>query len=309
MKISVGICTWNRARLLDQTLEHMRQLNIPQGCDWEVVVVNNNCTDETDDVLKKHQRTLPLRRVFEAQPGKAHAMNAALEAIEGDWILWTDDDVLVDREWITGHLRAVREFPGVSLLGSIIEPEFEVEPPAWLRKSFDQIEGAYAIRRLGDEPIRLSQNDVRTLPYGANFAVRTDVQKAHKFDVTLGRAGSNMVSGEETALEIELLESGHIGYWHPYSKIRHFIPKERLTKNYLRRYFYGIGQTSVIMSSSRSVPLARQLRYFASAALSELNYQSRRPILSSRGRVRIMTRTSFRWGRATATWSATRRAA
>lgn len=306
MKITVGICTWNRAELLDRTLLQMRHVRIPAECDWEVLVVNNNCSDETEDVLQKHDGILPLRRLHVARPGKSHALNAAIETIDSDWIMWTDDDVLVEPDWIEGHLRAVREFRDASFFGGYIEADFEEEPPAWLRESFDQVEGAYAVRRLGDDPFRMDED---ALPYGANFAIRTDVQKANKYDTNLGRVGSSEVRGEETALAMRLMELGHVGYWNPYSKVRHFIPKERLTKDYLRRFFYGIGQTTVLMDPSRHISFVKRARYFASAAVSELSYQSRRFILPSRRRVRSMTRASFRWGRAAATQSASRRAA
>ena len=59
--VSVAICTWNRAKLLDQTLTQMRQLRIPAGLTWELLVVNNNSTDDTDAVASRHASSLPLR--------------------------------------------------------------------------------------------------------------------------------------------------------------------------------------------------------------------------------------------------------
>jgi glycosyltransferase involved in cell wall biosynthesis len=95
-KVSVIIWTWNRAALLDQTLERMHQLRIPEGVRWELVVVNNNCTDHTDELIARHASRLPLVNLHEAQPGKGHACNLALAHASGDLVAWTDDDVLVD---------------------------------------------------------------------------------------------------------------------------------------------------------------------------------------------------------------------
>ena len=47
MRITVAICTWNRCELLRQTLEQMTKLVIPPRVVWELLVVNNNCTDDT----------------------------------------------------------------------------------------------------------------------------------------------------------------------------------------------------------------------------------------------------------------------
>jgi glycosyltransferase involved in cell wall biosynthesis len=68
MMLTIAICTWNRAKLLELTLTEMRNLQIPSGMDWEVLVVNNNCTDETDEILSRHASHLPLRRLFTLQP-------------------------------------------------------------------------------------------------------------------------------------------------------------------------------------------------------------------------------------------------
>lgn len=64
MLLSVGICTWNRAASLDRTLAALATVHIPTGWDWEVLVVNNNSTDDTDQVIARHAMALPIRRVF-----------------------------------------------------------------------------------------------------------------------------------------------------------------------------------------------------------------------------------------------------
>ena len=74
----------------------MRKLQIPDGVDWELLVVNNNCTDKTDEVIARHSEVLPLRRLLELKPGLSNARNCAVEAAQGQLLIWTDDDVLVD---------------------------------------------------------------------------------------------------------------------------------------------------------------------------------------------------------------------
>ena len=65
VSIDVVICTYNNAALLDATLDRIARQRVPEGVDWQVLVVNNNCTDETPLVLEKHSRRLPLRVVVE----------------------------------------------------------------------------------------------------------------------------------------------------------------------------------------------------------------------------------------------------
>src|SRR5207247_2899138 len=67
--ITIAICTWNRAAMLDRILAQLHALIVPPGVEYEVVVVNNNCTDDTDAILEKHAKQLPLRRSFEPTAG------------------------------------------------------------------------------------------------------------------------------------------------------------------------------------------------------------------------------------------------
>ena len=89
MKISVAISTWNRSAPLRRTLESVCEASPPETVDWEVVVVNNNSTDQTAEVISSFADRLPLVSVFESRPGVSHGRNAAAEAATGD--LWAPD--------------------------------------------------------------------------------------------------------------------------------------------------------------------------------------------------------------------------
>src|SRR5262245_24832825 len=131
-QITVAVCTWNRAKLLEQSLASMRRLRVPSGHDWELLVVDNNCTDDTDAVLRSYAGCLPLRRLFEPTPGKSHAANLALAHARGELILWTDDDVMVDPDWLSAYAGAAARWPDVAYFGGRIVPLFEAPPPRWL---------------------------------------------------------------------------------------------------------------------------------------------------------------------------------
>ena len=238
-RLTVAICTWNRCELLRQTLERMTRLSVPAGLDWELVVVNNRSTDGTDAVLGGFKDRLPLRRVFEPTPGQSNARNAAIGEARGEYIVWTDDDVLVDPGWLAAYVAAFEGWPGAAFFGGPIEPWFEGQPPAWLRAGIRRVEAAYAVLDLGSEPIRLS---ARTFPYGANMAVRRKVYESVRYDPGLGlRPGSSMRS-EEKALVEHLARAGADGWWVPGARVTHFIPRARQTVSYLRGYYFGWGE-------------------------------------------------------------------
>jgi Glycosyl transferase family 2 len=256
--LTVAICTWNRADLLRRTLEQMRQLKPPNNTFWELVVVNNNCTDHTDAVLEEFRPYLPLRRIFESRPGLSNARNTAVAAASGVFILWTDDDVLVAPEWLDSYAEAIRLHPNSEILGGPIEPWFDGTPPQWLSRAFHVVEGAYAARDPGCGESAITPDN---LPFGANMAVRRDMQLRHPYDPALGRAPGNMLGCEELKVLGSILREGGTGWWVPDARVRHFISRPRQNLRYLLRYWHGNG-----LSAARLHPAPGRFRMLGSPA-------------------------------------------
>ena len=120
MDVTVAICTWNRAKLLDATLAQMCKLRIPSGITWELLVVDNNCTDDTPAVVERYADRLPVRRLDEKNQGMSYARNCAQRAAAADLLLWTDDDVLVDEDWLAAYVRAAARWPNAGYFGGLI---------------------------------------------------------------------------------------------------------------------------------------------------------------------------------------------
>lgn len=241
MNVTVAICTWNRAALLDQTLARMRGLRVPPGVTWELLVVNNNCTDDTDAVIAKHAGALPIRRLAEPQPGLSHARNCAVAHTTGELLIWTDDDVLVDPEWLAEYVKAATAHPEAAYFGGTIEPWFEVAPPRWVRDNLADLEGVLVVRALGEEVRPFRDGEA---PFGANMAFRTAVQARHPYDPKFGRVGGGLGQGEESDLVRRLREGGLSGVWVGTAKVRHFIPKRRMSAAFVREWFRCNGQSA-----------------------------------------------------------------
>jgi glycosyltransferase involved in cell wall biosynthesis len=242
MIVSVAICTWNRARLLDQTLAEMGKVQIPTGVEWELLVVNNNCTDETDSVIERHSGELPIRRLFEPRLGLSRARNRAVEAARGELILWTDDDVLVDEGWLAAYVRAAARWPDAAFFGGVIDPWYEVTPPRWVEQNLGLLNGMLVIRNLSDEeqPFREGWS-----PYGANMAFRRRVLERCPFDPRFGSTGGDIVLGDETNLIHNLVARGMTGVWVPAAKVKHYVAARRLTRAFLWKHFFGFGRADV----------------------------------------------------------------
>lgn len=243
MLYSVVICTWNRCDLLRQTLEQMTRIRAPDGARWELLVLNNNSTDATEAIAKSFESRLPLRYYFEPKPGKSNALNLAIREAKGDYLLYTDDDVLVAEDWMIEYAAAFQRHPDVAIFGGAIDPWFEGEPPAWLPTVLPIVESAYAIRRM---PVDAPESSMvaNFLPFGANLALRKAEQERFLYDPKLGPNADTQMRGEETAVILKMLESGIKGVWAPRARVRHFLPKHRQTEGFLRGVYHGLGKIS-----------------------------------------------------------------
>jgi glycosyltransferase involved in cell wall biosynthesis len=168
----------------------------------------------------------------------SNARNRAVDEAEGEFVLFTDDDVLVEPDWLVAYDRAFRAHPEAGQFGGPIDPWFEGTPPRWLSEAFSQVGPAFAAIDHGHAPIRL--DDAHPV-FGANIAARAEVLRKYRFDPKLGRTGNNMLSGEETTLFAAMRRDGVIGWWVPEARVRHFVPRERQTLAYLRQWNFGVG--------------------------------------------------------------------
>ena len=271
--ISVVICTWNRSRLLRLTLEKMTQLEVPPGTVWEVIVVNNNCSDDTDSVLADYRDRLPLVRLFEPKPGKSFAGNLAVREAKGEYIIWTDDDVLVERDWLKAYMAAFAKWPQAEIFAGAIDPWFEETPPRWLESVFPKIAAAYAALDYGPTGFDLT---FETYPYGANMALTRSAQLREPYDTRLGPRPNSGIRGEEMIMARRLLAAGSTGRWVPEAKVRHFIPPHRQSLRYLREYFFGSGEALGLLGrndTGERLAFGRPLWLWKEAVSTELAYR------------------------------------
>jgi glucosyl-dolichyl phosphate glucuronosyltransferase len=302
MHVTVGICTWNRAESLDDTLASLARVAIPAGVTWEVIVANNNSTDRTDDVLDRHAGKLPLIRLFVPQQGKSHALNEVVARLTGDLVLWTDDDVRFSEDWIASYVDAARRWPEAAFFGGHITPCFPGGEPDWLRPAWRTVSGVYAARELGDEPFAF---DDKRLPFGANMAVRVGLQKQYRYDPELGRRGDLLLSCEETALMQQWLSDGYVGMWVPQSRVEHVIVPDRLEPDYIRRFFFDLAKSKTQRGKADGpfMPLLRSIWYACQAmkyqTLSVFYPRATRPYRW----MKCLARISYHWGRVESQWA------
>ena len=119
VNISVIVCTRNRGSVLDQCLQRFAWMEVPPGLSWEIVVVDNNSTDNTESVVRgfAERSGLDVRYVCERKPGGSHAHNAGIAAARGKILAFTDDDCMVDKGWMGAVAKEFESDPGLAGIG------------------------------------------------------------------------------------------------------------------------------------------------------------------------------------------------
>jgi len=250
--ITVAICTFNRAESFRRTLISLVAMEVPSDIAWEIVIVNNNSTDHTDDVISEYVGRLPVRREFEPRGGKSNALNRAIDVAKGDYIVWTDDDVVVDAGWLTAYVGAFRRWPEAAVFGGRITPRYEAPVAQWVIENEPLLVGPYAIRDFSDRVYPLFADDEEHFPYGANWAIRAQEQRAFRYDTQLGPVPNRIGTGEETDVIRRLLGSGATGYWIPEAMVEHCIGRNRQTARYIGGFFESMGKNLAYRTAAQT---------------------------------------------------------
>ena len=170
MNISVIIPTHNRSDALRLTLSRLSRQQTQAS--WEVIVVNNLCTDDTDELVERFDFPVPLHLVREEVPGAAAARNAGFENATGDYLLFLDNDILVEADFVQRHLNALATHPGCWIVGQIFSlPDHAATPFGRYRESLSP-------------PVSVEQSvsEAQGLT-GANFSMpRGDMDRLGGFD-------------------------------------------------------------------------------------------------------------------------------
>ena len=237
MTYSVVIATYNRAADLRETLQSLAGLR-PDG-PWETIVVDNNSTDSTRQVVEEAARTFPapLRYLVEREQGRSPALNAGIRAATGEVIVTTDDDVRVEPDWLN-QAGAALERHACDYVGGRVLPIWGGSRPAWLPDHGGKHWAVIALLDYGPESIAFGSK----VPLGVNMAFRRNAfDRAGLFDPNTGRKAGTLLGQEVREWCIRAREAGVHGVYAPELSLRHIIPASRLRKAYFRRWFYWRG--------------------------------------------------------------------
>jgi glycosyltransferase involved in cell wall biosynthesis len=248
--VSVVICTYNRAESLERTLASLGQMQVASHVSWEVLVVDNNSTDRTRAVVERFaSRGQPnCRYLFEPRQGKSYALNAALDAVAGEIVAFTDDDVTVDPGWVEAIWHSFED--GCVAVGGRIVPVWTTPKPVWLSEHGPyRLMAAVVQYDLGDVPCPIDRIDRPA--YGANMAFRRGVfERYGRFNTSLGPKGRALMRGEDTEYWRRLLKAGERMMYAPDAVVYHPVERARMRKSYYQAYYYHAGKIEMMLEQA-----------------------------------------------------------
>jgi len=254
---TILIATFNRAALLDETLQSIRALRVSPNRTWDVMVVDNNSSDDTHAVVERHAAGFPVRLhyVFETRQGRSSALNTGIARSTGAVIAFTDDDVRLDPSWLDAacdELTAPAD-QSVGYVGGPVRPIWEAPPPKWLELTRGDLWGTIAIQDHGNA--RAIYEEARKVPLGANMAVRRAMMaRIGGFRADLGRSSGRLILGQEVPeLLVRARAAGYRGVYQPAMALSHHVPARRLTRAYFRRWWFGKGVSRAALERTQPV--------------------------------------------------------
>ena len=244
--ISVVVCTYNRAALLEKALRSLFAQKA-DASSFEIVVIDNNSADETPQVVEslKAESPVPLRYFRESRQGNAYARNAGVDQAAGLVVAYMDDDVIADENWVAVMRDAFAHEPELSFVGGKVLPIWESDPPSWLTNAHW---APLALIDYGPEPLDIAgQTPLGLLT--ANIGIRREVfAEVGRFLTSLQRVKGAIGSMEDHEFLMRVCRSGKRGKYLPDLITRAWIDPERLTKTYHRRWHTGHGHFYAVMN-------------------------------------------------------------
>jgi glucosyl-dolichyl phosphate glucuronosyltransferase len=242
---SIIVPTFNRSAVSSLAVKSL--LAQEANFAYEVIVVDNNSTDDTRERIQRLCEHAPekLRYLFEKKQGVSVARNAGITAARGDIIAFIDDDAIAQPGWLNALAETYHMHPDAWCVGGKIILELPEELPLWFGCGSEILMSHLGRLDLGDATVeRRYPNDV----FGGNFSVRRDVLgRVGLFDITLGPVDRYRIESEETELCWRIQQAGGAVYYCGRAIVTHLVPAARMTKRYFRSRARWSGRTWALL--------------------------------------------------------------
>jgi len=257
MLVSVVICTYNRADLLEECLDELSKQTADPS-EYEVIIIDNHSTDRTATVAESFARRHPSARyLMEPAQGLSHARNRGWRAAGGRYVAYIDDDCRVPPIWLGVAFEIIaRIAPGA--FGGPYSAFYKTVKPGWYRDS-------YFSEGNGDQAGALVHPQTLS---GTNLFIRRSLlDRVGGFNTRLGMQGRAIGYGEETdlLLRVRQLDPAEIVYYDPRLWVEHLVTPTKMTLRWIARQRFAGGRSYRQVYRRDALPGAGKVRLFMRA--------------------------------------------
>jgi glycosyltransferase involved in cell wall biosynthesis len=247
--MSLVIPTYNRATHLEKALASIAAASFPDPAQVEVIVVDNNSTDNTGALVKRLAENFPyqLRCIREENQGSSRARNRGVNEARGKYVVFMDDDQLMDSHYLE-NIPGTFEATGAECIGGPVFYYNAENLPDWLC-GLSQSIGQFSF---GDQVKVLGPDTHKGLGGGNMAIIRSEFIAAGGFNVHLGHTGNDMIGLEDLEIQDRLRGLGKTIVYTPHLIQYHYLRPERYKKSYWREYFYSYGRSAYIRRSDET---------------------------------------------------------
>jgi glycosyltransferase involved in cell wall biosynthesis len=253
MDFTVILCTYNRAANLPGCIAHLAAQEGTENLDWEVLVVDNNSTDETAEIVQRLAQDSPIRirYAFEPAQGLSNARNCGIRESDATHLIFIDDDIHAAPRWLSAYAD-IFSTKDCDAAGGRILVESPKPIPAWIRP---EMMGFLGQLDYGEAPLALDGRNRH--PFGGNMAFhRRALALVGDFDPDLGRKGEGaspdeLFKGEETEYFRQLAIRGGSIWYAPNAVVKHLILPYQLKRRFFLTIHYNQGYQSAALERPR----------------------------------------------------------
>lgn len=235
--LTVLMATFNGEGTLPVVLEAYKCVKVPDG-GWKLVVVNNNSNDGTDEILESYRSILPIEILNCPRRGKNVALNLGIQNIEGDLVIFTDDDAIPNSDWLVEYREAADKNKSYDVFGGPIYPVWPSDMDDWIL-SWVNLGATFAVTPTNI----LTGSVVSSQIWGANMAIRSHVfEKGFMFNELVGPSEGQYIMGSEVEFTDRLAKAGYKSWWVGEANVGHIIRAFQVKRDWIIKRAFRLGR-------------------------------------------------------------------
>jgi glycosyltransferase involved in cell wall biosynthesis len=248
--LSILIACYNASDLIAQTLTRLLEMEKVPDLPWEVLIVDNNSTDNTLEIVRSFASKFPQLKIEnEPRQGVAFAVLRGIKAASYEYIGIVDQDNWVHKDWMTKAVNYLDQAPRAGIICGRGNAIFESDRPNW----FARFQQNFAVGSQSEE--NGPAKNVNSYYYNAACIMRKapiDHLIAQGFQPLLtSRAKNKLLAGDDTELQALYKLTGWEVHYQDDLTFDHYMPTHRLSFDYFRDLRKGLGASAVYLNLYR----------------------------------------------------------